>query len=106
MEKVIISQCPVTHCMRKIGGKWKPTILYLIKNNINRFGKMLKLVPGLSKQSLTQQLRDLETDGLILRKIYNVVPPHVEYFMTDYGLGIFKIIEQMEEWGLADMKAE
>ncbi|MBL7979391.1 MAG: helix-turn-helix transcriptional regulator [Bacteroidetes Order II. Incertae sedis bacterium] len=97
------NQCPVTHCLNLIGGKWKPIVLYLIPRGCNRFGMLQKAIPAISKQMLVQQLRELEEDGLISRKIYAEVPPRVEYAITDYGETLFPLINAMSEWGLADM---
>ncbi|MFN8673803.1 MAG: helix-turn-helix domain-containing protein [Candidatus Sericytochromatia bacterium] len=95
--------CPVTFCLSKIGGKWKPVIIYLIRNNCNRFGVMQRAITGISKQMLTQQLREMEEDGILERKIYPEIPPRVEYFITDYGNSLLPIIDQMREWGLKNM---
>lgn len=92
-------QCPVTFTMSKIGGKWKPIILFLIDKGANRFGMMHRGINGISKQMLTKQLRELEKDGFLERKIYAEIPPRVEYFITDLGRSIFPIIHSMQAWG-------
>lgn len=94
---------PVTHCLNKIGGKWKPVIIYLIRKKCNRFGLLQRAIPNISKQMLTQQLRELEEDGLLERKIFAEIPPRVEYYITDYGTTPLPIIDAMSEWGLMDM---
>lgn len=100
MEKFRIrSASPVDYTMRAIGGKWKPIILYLISVEINRFGLLRRGVYGISKQMLTKQLRELEADGLITRKIYAEIPPRVEYFITEKGQSIFPVIDSMRAWG-------
>jgi len=91
--------CPVTHCMSVIGGKWKTIIVYLVSLGINRFGKMQRNCAGISKQMLTNQLRELEKDGILERKIYAEIPPRVEYFITAKGETLFPIIESMKTWG-------
>jgi DNA-binding HxlR family transcriptional regulator len=109
MEKINytnIERCPVTATMEIIGGKWKLLIMYLISNDINRFGKMSMMLKGISKQMLTSQLRELETDGIIERKIYAEIPPRVEYFLTPKGKSLLPIINMMKEWGLAYLKEE
>ncbi len=95
--------CPVTHCMSMIGGKWKTIILYLISLKINRFGQMQRNCDGISKQMLTNQLRELEKDGIIKRKIYAEIPPRVEYSITAKGKTLFPIIESMKTWGEENM---
>jgi DNA-binding HxlR family transcriptional regulator len=94
-----VTNCPVTATMGVIGGKWKILIIFLISNNINRFGKMGMMLKDVSKQMLTTQLRELENDGIIERKIYPEIPPRVEYFLTDKGTSLLPIIEQMKIWG-------
>lgn len=91
--------CPVTFCMSMIGGKWKPIILFLISKGANRFGILQRGIEGISKQMLTKQLRELESDGFLERKIYAEIPPRVEYFITPKGESIFPIIRQMKKWG-------
>ena len=95
--------CPVSFCLSKIGGKWKPLILYLIRNDVNRFGKMHRAISGISKQMLTKQLRELEADGILTRKVYPEVPPRVEYSITTYGESIFPVIDAMQKWGKKQM---
>ena len=98
-----ITECPVTYCMRKIGGKWKPILLFLISKGVNRFGILQRGVEGISKQMLTKQLRELEADGILERKIYAEIPPRVEYFITDLGESIMPVIASMRAWGEANM---
>src|SRR5688572_5478380 len=102
MEKIpfkYVENCPVTATMGIIGGKWKLLILHLISNDINRFGKMSMILKDISKQMLTTQLRELENDGIVERKIYAEIPPRVEYFLTKKGRSLLPIIEQMKIWG-------
>jgi len=94
-----LTKCPVTATMGVLGGKWKLLILYLVDNDINRFGKMSMMLKDISKQMLTTQLRELENDGIIERKIYAEIPPRVEYFLTDKGRSILPIIGLMRDWG-------
>jgi len=92
--------------MTCIGGKWKTIIMYLITHDVNRFGIMLRMIDGISKKMLTKQLRELESDGLINRKVYAEVPPRVEYSITKKGKSIKPIIIAMREWGLKHVLAE
>lgn len=100
---LIQSKCPVTTTLSVIGGKWKPIILFIIQEEKKRFGQIKKLIPAITQKMLTQQLRELEQDGIIHRKVYPVVPPKVEYSMTDYGLSLSPILKAMAEWGQAHM---
>ncbi|WP_338873860.1 helix-turn-helix domain-containing protein [Spirosoma sp. SC4-14] len=98
--------CPVTHCLSRIGGQWKVLILYGISKNCNRFSKLQRAIPSVSKQMLVNQLRELEDDGIIERTIYPEIPPRVEYKLSDYGRSLIPVINVMQEWGLNDLKAQ
>lgn len=98
--------CPVSFCMGKIGGKWKPVILFLIRKGCNRFGRLQKAISGISKQMLTRQLRELEADGILERKIFAEVPPRVEYSISTLGETLMPIIDSMRDWGMEQMEIE
>lgn len=98
--------CPVVYCMNIIGGKWKPSIIHMIRTERNRYSILLKNIPEISKQTLTNQLRELEADGVIERMIFPEIPPRVEYYITDYGNTILPIIDSMYNWGRQHMKLE
>ncbi|MEL6658534.1 MAG: helix-turn-helix domain-containing protein [Bacteroidota bacterium] len=104
-KSVEVDQCPVTYCMSKIGGKWKPIILFLISKGANRFGLLMKGIEGISKQMLTRQLRELEEDGFLDRMIYAEIPPRVEYSITERGNTLFPIIATMKAWGEEHMES-
>lgn len=95
-----LERCPVTASMDVIGGKWKILIIHLIRNDINRFGKMSMMLKDISRQMLTTQLRDLERDGIIERKVYAEIPPRVEYFLTPKGQALAPVMEALKDWGL------
>ena len=103
-NSISIDECPVTFTMSKIGGKWKPIILFLINKGANRFGILLRGIEGISKQMLTKQLRELEADGFLNRKIYAEIPPRVEYSITELGESLFPIIQSMKHWGEKQMR--
>lgn len=96
--------CPVTHCLSAIGGKWKPLLLFCIINGVDRFGAMQRAIPAITKQMLTQQLRELEADGLISRTVFPQVPPRVDYALTERGRTILPVIDAMRNWGTLDLK--
>lgn len=98
--QIILENCPINFAMKKIGGKWKPIILHRIKSGINRFGQLQKTIPLISKQMLTSQLRELEKDNLIERKVYAEVPPKVEYSISKNGETIFPLLDAIEKWGV------
>lgn len=91
--------CPVALTLSVIGGKWKPTLLYHLKDEARRFNELRRLVPDITQRMLTMQLRALEEDGVVLRMIHDTVPPQVEYELTPYGRTLGPIIEAMERWG-------
>jgi len=82
-----------------IGGKWKPLIVFLLVDKTHRFSELLKGIDGITQKMLTQQLRELEADGLISRKVYPQVPPKVEYSITDYGKTLVPVLQTMHKWG-------
>jgi DNA-binding HxlR family transcriptional regulator len=98
--------CPVVYCMNIIGGKWKPSVIHMIRTDRNRYSILLKNITEISKQTLTNQLRELETDGIIERIIYPEIPPRVEYTITEYGKTLLPIIDSMYKWGIKNMKTE
>lgn len=98
------NNCPVTHCINLIRGKWKPVMIHLIRKDCNRFGMLQRAIPDISKQMLVNQLRELEEDGLLERKIFAEIPPKVEYYITGYGETLLPIIDMMSKWGLKDME--
>ncbi len=91
-------ECPITAMFELIGGKWKPIILYNLTFGIRRFGEIAVRIPGISRKVLTEQLKELETDGLILRKQYKEIPPRVEYSLTDLGKSLVPVFKEMASW--------
>jgi DNA-binding HxlR family transcriptional regulator len=91
--------CPVTRAVRVIGGKWKLFIVYHLIGGTRRFGELQRLLPGITQQMLTAQLRELETDGIVHRKVYAQVPPKVEYSLTALGRELEALTGQLSAWG-------
>lgn len=104
MRKVNLNplNCPITRTMNYIGGKWKPIILGLLINGTMRFGRLTVFLPTISRKMLSQELRDLENDGLILRHSYNEKPPRVEYELSEKGKSLIPILFAMREWGSSE----
>jgi DNA-binding HxlR family transcriptional regulator len=91
--------CPVEACTEAIGGKWKGKILYILFTGTKRFGELRRLVPDATQRMLTLQLRELEEDGIIERKVFPVVPPKVEYSIAKRGESLKPIVDAMWQWG-------
>ncbi|WP_432651038.1 winged helix-turn-helix transcriptional regulator [Huintestinicola sp.] len=91
--------CPVEATIELIGGKYKSVILWHLTDGIKRFGELKRLLPRATEKMLAQQLRDLERDGLIIRTVYPVVPPKVEYSLSDLGRTIIPVLDAMCGWG-------
>ncbi len=90
-----------------IGGKWKPLVIYQLKDGTLRFSQILNRVqPRITQRMLTKELRELENDGLITRKVYPQVPPKVEYSLTETGQSLMPILDQLCDWGYEHMKDE
>src|SRR3954467_14616450 len=105
MQNQTAQPCPVTAALSVIGGKWKVIILWHLQDGVKRFGELQRLVKGISQKMLTQELRDLEECGLVSRKVYPVVPPKVEYSLTETGWSLKPVLEQLSEWGSEYRKA-
>lgn len=93
--------CPVEAALQVIGGKWKPVILYHLVDGTKRFNELRRLMPGITQRMLTNQLRDLETDGIVDRKIYPQVPPKVEYSLTPHGETLIPVLSSLHDWGVS-----
>ncbi len=91
--------CPVDATINLIGGKYKSLILWHLVDGTLRFGDLKKLIPNATPKMLTQQLRELEEDNLITRTVYPVVPPKVEYNLSEFGKSIKPILNAMYSWG-------
>lgn len=98
------NNCPVTYCLNRIGGKWKPVLIHLIRKGCNRFSMLQKAIPDISKQMLVNQLRELEDDNILRRIVFAEIPPRVEYELTELGLSLLPVIEVMEQWGSSQME--
>lgn len=96
--------CPVAHFMNVIGGKWKIMIFYALSINIKRFSNLQKVMPAISKQTLVNMLREMESDGIIKRVVFAESPPRVEYELAGDSKSLLSIIQVMEEWGMRDLE--
>lgn len=91
--------CPVEITMGLIGDKWKVLIIRDLLTGTKRFGELKKSLSGITQKVLTNDLRQMESSGLILRKVYAEVPPKVEYSLSNIGLSLKPILDSMVEWG-------
>jgi DNA-binding HxlR family transcriptional regulator len=91
-------KCPLIFSMNVIGSKWKPLIIFTIGERTLRFGKLNFLIPAISKKVLTDQLKELEVDGLIERTEFREIPPRVEYKLTAYGKSLLPFLVSLCKW--------
>lgn len=101
----IIEMCPVRNVIARFGNKWAfLTVLVIGEQGVVRFNELNRLIPDVSSRVLSSTLRTLEADGLIDRKVYAVVPPKVEYRLTETGESLLPLIRQLTEWAQTNMK--
>lgn len=93
------TSCAVEATLEAIGGKWKVLILHELFNGTKRFGEVHRNLHGITQKMLTQQLREMERDGLVHREVYMQVPPKVEYSLTALGKTLQPVLEAMHLWG-------
>ena len=99
-ERFCNSHCPFTRAIGTIGNKWKPIIIDVIGTRAARFGQLAAIIPIISRKVLTEQLKELEGDGLVERLAYSELPPRVEYKLTEKGLAFLPILEDIKQWNL------
>jgi DNA-binding HxlR family transcriptional regulator len=96
--------CPLNYTVMLIGTKWKPLVLFHLLEGPLRSGILQKHIIGISNKMFTQTVRELEKDGLVLRKVYPVVPPKVEYKLSERGASLEGILRSLDAWGANDLK--
>ena len=96
--------CPVEATLSLIGGKYKPIIIYHLIDRTLSYSELQRIMPQATPKMLAQQLRELEADGIISRKVYPVVPPKTEYRLTEYGKTLAPVMQNMCDWGNANLK--
>jgi len=99
-ERFCNSHCPFTRAIGTIGNKWKPIIIDVIGTRTTRFGQLAAIIPIISRKVLTEQLKELEGDGLVERMAFSELPPRVEYKLTEKGLAFLPILEDIKQWNL------
>ena len=100
IDKTKLPPCPVETTLKIIGDKWKVLILRDLFTGTKRFSELKKSLCTVTQKRLTQQLREREKDGIISRKVYPVVPPKVEYSLTDLGKTLKPVIQSLSDWGI------
>lgn len=93
--------CSVEVTLSVIGGKWKLLVLSHLNRGVSRFGQLRRAIPGITQTMLTQQLRELEEDGIVSRTIFPEIPPRVEYEVTEFGKTLESVLISMDAWGSA-----
>jgi DNA-binding HxlR family transcriptional regulator len=93
--------CPLRQMFDLVGGRWTATVLFVISKEVKRYSDLQKQIPDVTKKMLTQTLRSLETDGLVERTVYPVVPPRTEYRLTPMGLRFLEPIASLANWAVA-----
>lgn len=97
--------CGLDIALTVMGGKWKPLILYHLHHGTRRFGDLKRLVSGISEKVLTQQLRDLQAAGVLVRHDYKEVPPKVDYTVTPFGMTLVEALMPLCHWGTQNRSA-
>lgn len=95
--------CPIDLTLQVMGGRWKPLILYNLREGPRRFNELRRLMPSVTQRMLTQHLRELEADGILDRHVRAVVPPHVSYEISAEGRSLLPVLDAMATWGLQRM---
>jgi DNA-binding HxlR family transcriptional regulator len=98
-----VEGCPLTAALAAIGGKWKLIIVYFLAESPKHFAALRKAMPGISQKVLTQQLRELISDGIVNREAKGAVPAPVEYSLTEYGRSVLPLVEEVRLWGRAHL---
>lgn len=94
--------CPVTYAIAKIGGHWKPIILFQLMSGPKRYSELKRAIPAITEKMLIQHLKQLQEDDIVIRKAENTVPPFVTYYLSPSGQELTAVLDAMAEWGLRD----
>lgn len=102
---IMVKACPTRQVMTQIGGRWSLLIISALEYRALRFNQLKKTIDGISQKVLTQNLRALERDGIVARRVFNTNPVTVEYSLTEIGSGLVDVIRQLREWAYGNMDA-
>lgn len=103
-KQQLVLQCPVSYVISKIGGHWKPIIIYHLLAGPRRYSELKKSIPTITEKMLIQHLKELEADKLVIRKAKAVVPPHVTYELSQSGKELYPLMRAMCEWAIKDSR--
>lgn len=98
-RKIVMDFCPVNFTLDRIGGRWKPLILWNLRNGSRRYNELKKSIPPITEKMLIQHLKQLESDGLVVRKVVEIMPPHVIYDLTESGKELIPALDAIALWG-------
>jgi DNA-binding HxlR family transcriptional regulator len=100
-KHMTLEECPVKLTVDVIGGKWKPIILYYLNQGPRGYGELQRLVGSITKKVLTQQIRELERDDIVERRLHSGKPPRAQYMLSEHGRTLKRVLESMASWGEA-----
>jgi DNA-binding HxlR family transcriptional regulator len=101
-----VGGCPLTAALAAIGGKWKLIIVYWLAESAKHFAALRQAIPGISQKVLTQQLRELVSDGIVQRQPTGAIPAPIEYSLTEYGRSVLPLVDDVRIWGRTHMERE
>lgn len=104
IQDELLKNCPVQHSLRFIGGKWRIGIIWSMRSTCRRFGELKRDVLGITEKMLIQELRYLESLGVVSRAAYPEIPPKVEYSLTERGKSLIPLLEDIVAWGYSDIE--
>ncbi|MEL6493855.1 MAG: helix-turn-helix domain-containing protein, partial [Cyanobacteria bacterium J06623_7] len=97
-KPLLTKDCPIRQVINIVGDKWTLPVLYILKQGTKRYSEIQREIPGISKKMLTQTLRNLESDNILKRKVYPVVPPKTEYRLSTFGIKLIEPLEALSNW--------
>lgn len=101
-----MTQCPMTAALRAVGGKWSLIVIYFLDHGVTRFNEIRRSVPDVSHKVLTETLRNLEEEGLIIRTVHSIAPSHVEYRLSEHGESVRPLMDAVRAWGRQHLRVK
>ena len=103
-RKINMVACPVSYTLDKVGGRWKPIILWNLRDGQKRYNELKKAIPPITEKMLIQHLKQLEADNLVTRKVIEIMPPHVQYDLSTAGKELLPALNALADWGLKNSR--